>query len=222
MSFSEQEQPQGQLENVVDANAAATAGLAGADAPHTATQTVIPDTTPLNQLLRQPVSSAVPAPGQVMLGTLRDVPLGAEAGTAQVPGLGLVTVRHSLVPLHAGHSGQGVALSLVAADSAVVLGLLWNGTSPQAAEPEAPALHAPAAPAQAASSPAAAISSEEGLAVTVEGHREVIEAARELELRCGEACILLTADGRIQLRGTYITSYATATQRIVGGSVHVN
>ena len=54
------------------------------------------------------------------------------------------------------------------------------------------------------------------------GHREVIEAAEELELRCGEACIVLTADGRIQLRGTYITSHASATQRIVGGSVHVN
>lgn len=58
--------------------------------------------------------------------------------------------------------------------------------------------------------------------VLIDRERVVLEAAEEIELRCGEAAIVLHADGRIQLRGTYITSHATATQRIVGGSVHVN
>ncbi|MDR2093706.1 MAG: DUF6484 domain-containing protein [Azoarcus sp.] len=60
--------------------------------------------------------------------------------------------------------------------------------------------------------------------VDIERHpgHTVIEAEGELELRCGEAVILLQADGRIQLRGTYITSHASASQRIRGGSVQIN
>lgn len=56
----------------------------------------------------------------------------------------------------------------------------------------------------------------------VDGKRVELIAEREIELRCGEAAITLSADGRILLRGTYITSYASATQRILGGSVNVN
>ncbi|WP_341645989.1 DUF6484 domain-containing protein [Thauera sp. SDU_THAU2] len=52
--------------------------------------------------------------------------------------------------------------------------------------------------------------------------RIVLQADEELELRCGEAVILLQADGRIQLRGRYITSHAEAGQRIRGGSVQIN
>jgi hypothetical protein len=142
----------------------------------------------------------------VIIGTLQTVPAQGVGGAAMVPGLGVVGVAHSLVPLSAEHEGHGVALSVLAGGSAIVLGLLWNGVAAQEAQP-----------AQVAQDEA-----PEGLVITVDGHREVIEAAEELELRCGEACIVLTADGRIQLRGTYITSHASATQRIVGGSVHVN
>jgi Domain of unknown function (DUF6484) len=56
----------------------------------------------------------------------------------------------------------------------------------------------------------------------VDGQRVILTAEREIELRCGEAAIILSADGHIQLRGTYITSQASATQRILGGSVNVN
>jgi hypothetical protein len=58
--------------------------------------------------------------------------------------------------------------------------------------------------------------------VAVDGERVVITAQESIELRCGDAAILLTADGHIQLRGTYVTSTASATQRIKGGSVNVN
>jgi hypothetical protein len=60
------------------------------------------------------------------------------------------------------------------------------------------------------------------LEVLVDRRRIVIEADEELELRCGEAAIILTADGRILQRGTYISSDASATQRIRGGSVQIN
>lgn len=162
------------------------------------------DASPFHALLRQGAASAVPpAPGRVIIGVLRGIPAGTEPGAAEVAGLGCVAVAHSVVPLTAAHIGEGVALSVLDGGVALVLGLLWQGGIAAAA----PAEEAPdAAP----------------LAVTVDGHRQVIEAARELELRCGDACIVLTADGRIQLRGTYITSHASATQRLVGGSVHVN
>lgn len=58
--------------------------------------------------------------------------------------------------------------------------------------------------------------------VRVDGKRIVVCAQRELELRCGESAVVLRRDGTIQIRGNYITSHATATQRIRGGSVHVN
>lgn len=58
--------------------------------------------------------------------------------------------------------------------------------------------------------------------IRADDERIVIEAERELELRCGEAVMLLRRNGEIHLRGTYITSQASATQRIRGGSVHVN
>ncbi|WP_354684940.1 DUF6484 domain-containing protein [Cupriavidus necator] len=100
----------------------------------------------------------------------------------------------SLVPLSAQHLGQAVALGFESGDPRrpVVLGFM---IVPQpAATPEA----------------------------RVDGERVMLTAAREIELRCGEAAIVLTADGQIHLRGHYITSYATATQRILGGSVNLN
>jgi hypothetical protein len=60
------------------------------------------------------------------------------------------------------------------------------------------------------------------LNVALDGERVVLKAQHEIELRCGEAALVLSADGRIQLRGTYITSHASATQRILGGSVNIN
>lgn len=66
-------------------------------------------------------------------------------------------------------------------------------------------------------------SSHEVKSVTVD-HNEhlLIEANQEIELRCGESSIVLTQDGRILLRGNYISSQAMATQRIRGGSVQIN
>lgn len=174
-------------------------------------ETATLESSPFGALLQQASQASVmPLPGQVIIGTLESAPEQGRPGSARVDGLGHVQVVHSLVPLTAQHEGQGIALSVLAGGSAIVLGTLWNGAASE--------------PAQADPLKAAAEQDEDadGLVITVDGHREVLEAAEELELRCGEACIVLTADGRIQLRGTYITSHASATQRIVGGSVHVN
>ncbi len=63
---------------------------------------------------------------------------------------------------------------------------------------------------------------QEEYLIRSDSKRIVVKAEHELELRCGESVILLQRDGRIEIRGNYITSHATATQRIRGGSVHVN
>jgi hypothetical protein len=106
----------------------------------------------------------------------------------------------ALVALQAQDIGRRIALGFAAgeAHNPLILGLLH----------EAPG--------------AVQISSPQPVSIEQNGARTVIEASDELELRCGEAIILLQADGRIQLRGTYITSHASAGQRIRGGSVQIN
>lgn len=135
----------------------------------------------------------------IVLGTLVD--LGTDRADGGVPrvrlaGMGTMDVLCSLVPLAPTDVGSTVALGFSGSDmrQAIILGLVWE---PREQRP-----------------PAAAVPHDDT--------RVVIEAKNEIELRCGESALILSADGRIQLRGHYITSHASATQRILGGSVNVN
>ncbi|MBI3230757.1 MAG: hypothetical protein HYZ45_11460 [Burkholderiales bacterium] len=82
----------------------------------------------------------------------------------------------------------------------------------------------PATPAtlEIASQGVTCLSAAEPTELIVDKERVVIHAGQELELRCGEAAIILTSDGRILLRGVYISSQATTTQRLLAGSVQIN
>ena len=62
----------------------------------------------------------------------------------------------------------------------------------------------------------------EELELELDGERQVIEATRELTLRCGEASITLRSDGSVKIRGRDVTSWARRRQRIRGGSVSIN
>ena len=55
-----------------------------------------------------------------------------------------------------------------------------------------------------------------------DGERVRIIGEERIELRCGKATILMEKDGRISIRGTYVTSQASATNRIRGGSIDLN
>lgn len=55
-----------------------------------------------------------------------------------------------------------------------------------------------------------------------DGKRVRIVGKERIELRCGEATILMEKDGRITIRGTYVTSQASATNRIRGASIDLN
>lgn len=50
----------------------------------------------------------------------------------------------------------------------------------------------------------------------------VLEAKRQITLRCGKSSITLYPNGKIALRGDYILSDAEGLNRIVGGQVELN
>ena len=60
------------------------------------------------------------------------------------------------------------------------------------------------------------------VALEVDGERLQIQAREQLVLRCGEASITLTRAGKVLIKGTYLSSRATGTHRIKGGSVQIN
>ncbi|MGR9209210.1 DUF6484 domain-containing protein (plasmid) [Rhizobium leguminosarum] len=58
--------------------------------------------------------------------------------------------------------------------------------------------------------------------VVRDGERVQITAGERIELRCGKATIIMEKDGHITIRGTYVTSHASAANRVRGGSVNLN
>lgn len=56
----------------------------------------------------------------------------------------------------------------------------------------------------------------------IDGERLVFTADREISLRCGKASITLTADGNVLIRGAYVLTRASGTNRIRGGNVQIN
>jgi hypothetical protein len=55
-----------------------------------------------------------------------------------------------------------------------------------------------------------------------DGQRVTITGDERIELRCGKATIIMEKDGRIIIRGTYVTSHASATNRVRGASINLN
>lgn len=58
--------------------------------------------------------------------------------------------------------------------------------------------------------------------ITRDGDTVRIVGRERIELRCGKATIIMEKDGRITIRGSYLTSHASATNRVRGGSVNLN
>lgn len=56
----------------------------------------------------------------------------------------------------------------------------------------------------------------------VDGKRVVITGEEEVELRCGEASIVLTRAGKLVIRGAHVETRARGVNRIKGGSVQIN
>ena len=56
----------------------------------------------------------------------------------------------------------------------------------------------------------------------LDGKRLTFEAAEEIVLRCGQACLILRKNGVVQLKGAYVLSHSSGVNRIRGGSVQIN
>src|SRR5699024_2807240 len=62
----------------------------------------------------------------------------------------------------------------------------------------------------------------QGPSVVRDGEPLRITAQQRLELRCGEESSVMEADGHVTIRGTYLVSHASASNRIRGGSINLN
>ncbi|WP_335944809.1 DUF6484 domain-containing protein [Pseudomonas sp. G166] len=145
-----------------------------------------------------PVSStATPARVDgVVIGVLLDVP-GADAPVVAFPGCPGETglVARTTTPLAREDIGAQVALMFEAGDLTrpLVIGRIQR--LPQTATP----------------------------AVThLDGERLEFTAEREIVLRCGKASITLTREGKVLIRGTYLSNRSSGVNRIKGGSVQIN
>lgn len=58
--------------------------------------------------------------------------------------------------------------------------------------------------------------------VVRDGETVKISSSERLELRCGKSVIIMEKDGHLTIRGTYLVSHASASNRIRGGSVNLN
>ena len=68
----------------------------------------------------------------------------------------------------------------------------------------------------------AEVISAEVMNVQLDGKRLTFTGEQEIILRCGEASITLTRAGKVIIRGEYLLSRSTGTNRIKGGSVQIN
>ena len=62
----------------------------------------------------------------------------------------------------------------------------------------------------------------EPITAKVDEEQVVLNAEKEIVLRCGKASITLTRAGKIIIRGAYLLSRSSGVNRIQGGSVQIN
>jgi hypothetical protein len=113
----------------------------------------------------------------------------------------------SLTPLQADQIGRAVALMFEAGDPSrpILMGVVHDPVEDLIARRDEPS--------ESALPPISAQLDDESI---------VIEAQRQIVLRCGKASITLSPDGKIRIRGTDVLSRSSGRHRIKGGSVAIN
>lgn len=56
----------------------------------------------------------------------------------------------------------------------------------------------------------------------IDGERVVLQAEQQIELRCGEASLVLTRAGKVMIRGNYVVSRSRGANKIKGAFVDIN
>ncbi|WP_260955709.1 phage baseplate assembly protein V [Pseudomonas citri] len=143
-----------------------------------------------------PASSTPTRLEGVVIGVLLDVP-EADAPVVGFPGCPGDTglAARTTTPLSREDIGAQVALMFEAGDPArpLVIGRIQR--LPQTAGP---------------------------VVAHLDGERLEFSAEREIVLRCGKASITLTREGKVLIRGAYLSSRSSGVNRIKGGSVQIN
>jgi hypothetical protein len=68
----------------------------------------------------------------------------------------------------------------------------------------------------------AEISREEIVEIRVDGEKLIVDAKKEIEIRCGQSSLIMTSDGKVILKGEQITSRARRTNKVKGAAVRIN
>jgi Domain of unknown function (DUF6484) len=63
---------------------------------------------------------------------------------------------------------------------------------------------------------------ENSLSIEIDGERVILNAEKEITLRCGNASLTLTRAGKVLIRGAYVSSRSSGVNRIKGGSIQLN
>ena len=123
---------------------------------------------------------------------------------APPPDCGRLLMARTTVPLRRSMIGRDVVVVFADGDALapVIIGLI----EPAQAGSRSPPQHANAA----------------GVTVHVDGERHVIEAEREIVLRCGDASITLTRAGKVIIEGNYILSRSKGYNKIKGAAIDIN
>jgi hypothetical protein len=66
------------------------------------------------------------------------------------------------------------------------------------------------------------LAAEPGVVVESDGERHIVNAEREIVLRCGDASITLTRAGKVIIQGSYILSRSTGYNKIKGAAIDIN
>ena len=165
-----------------------------------------------------PTSPPAIAPGEIIIGSVTGIDGQGQPLVDYVKNpSGQPLVAMSTLGIAAMHIGRNVALLFANGDPLrpVIMGLIHSPLHDLIVSYDAKAQEQP-------SSEQAALSSPTVDDITLDGKRIVLEGKEEVIIKCGEASITLTKEGKILIRGSYLLNRSSGMNRIMGGSVQVN
>ena len=191
-----------------------------------------PDSSPVQKSLEQTDSLAALkqiAPGEIIIGTLTGIDTVGAALVNYPDAYDQDINAISTVEISRKHIGRQVALLFANGDPTqpVIMGLIHSPLQDmlenfeisltESVDEESDYSTASSTASSTISS--TALSHEETL---IDGKRIVLEGKEEIVLKCGDASITLTKEGKITLRGKYLLNRSSGVNRILGSSVQVN